>query len=84
MKNVQYFTPNGVPLSLKNLFYRNDCSVVAIRDVVEDASTPEELRNGLNKLNLFEKFEFDRLTDTYVRLKSKDCFGNVHFLKAYY
>ena len=84
MKNVRYFTANGIPLSLKNLFYRNECSVVMITDVVEDATTPEELKNGLNRLDLFEKFDIDRITNTYVRLKSKDCFGNIHFLKAYY
>lgn len=40
--------------------------------------------NGLNKLNLFEKFSIDRVTKNYVRLKSIDYFGNVHYFKAYF
>jgi hypothetical protein len=44
---------------------------------VENSETAEDLMNGLNKLNLFEKFSIDRVTKNYVRLKSIDYFGNV-------
>lgn len=82
MKNPKYTTKDNIPLSLSNLYYGNDCSVMEIKDVIEDATTAVELRDGLNKLNLFEKFRIDRITDSYVRLKSKDGCGNTHYLKA--
>lgn len=82
MKNPRYSTANGTALSLSNLYFRNECSVEAIRDAVEDAHTATELMENINALNLFEKFTIDRVTDSYVRLKSKDCFGNIHYFKA--
>lgn len=82
MKNAKYYNSHNVALSLSNLYYNTECSVTAIKDVVEDAHTAVELRDGLNKLNLFEKFRIDRVTDTYARLKSVDGFGNTHYFKA--
>lgn len=82
MTNAKYMTKDGTLLSLSNLYYRNECSVMEINDVVEESTTATELMRGLNKLNLFEKFSIDRTTDTYVRLKSKDAFGNIHFFRA--
>lgn len=79
---ISYTTAAGIPMSLSNLYYRNESSVIEIQDAIEDASTAEEVRDNLNKLNLFEKFEIDRKTDRYIRLKSKDCFGNTHYLKV--
>lgn len=35
---------------------------MVICDVVENSETAEDLMNGLNKLNLFEKFSIDRVT----------------------
>lgn len=75
-------TKDGTRLSLSNLYFRNESSVVEIMDVVEDATNAVELMSGLNKLNLFEKFRIDRTTDTYVRLKSTDSFGNTHYFRA--
>lgn len=82
MKNPRYSTADGKALALSNLYFRNGCSVEAIRDAVEDAHTATELMENINALNLFEKFTIDRVTDSYVRLKSKDCFGNIHYFKA--
>lgn len=82
MKNPRFSTANGVALSLTNLYYGNRCSVEAIKDAVEDARTAEELKDNLNDLDLFETFGIDRITDTYARLKSKDCWGNTHYFKA--
>lgn len=84
MKNPKFMTKDCVLLSLTNLFFRNDCSVVDIMDAVEDATTAKELMNNLNSLNLFEKFQIDRVTDSYVRLVSHDGFGNKHYFKAYF
>lgn len=80
MKNPKYMTSNSVPLALSNLCYKS--SVVEIYDAVEDAITANELMKNLNNLNLFEKFQIDRVTDTYVRLRSTDAFGNTHYFKA--
>lgn len=84
MKNPKYMTRDCIPLSLQNLFYHRNCSVMKINDVVEEATTARELMEGLNKLNLYEKFTIDKTTDTYVRLISTDCFGNTHYFKAEY
>lgn len=82
MKKPKYMTKDGTPLSLSNLYFRNESSVMEIMDVVEDATNAVELMDGLNRLNLFEKFRIDRTTDTYVRLKSTDSFGNIRYFKA--
>ena len=82
MKNPTYFTANDIPLSLNNLVYDNKSTVTDIKDVVEEATTAEELMSGLNSLSLFEKFTIDRVTDTYARLKSRDAWGNTHYFKA--
>lgn len=82
MKNPRLLTSNNIPCALSNLYYGNNCSVMAICDVVEDSKTAEDLMNGLNKLKLFQKFSIDRVTKSYVRLKSIDCWGNIHYFKA--
>ena len=51
MKNPKLLTSDNIPCALSNLYYGNDCSVMAICDVVEDSETAEDLMNGLNKLN---------------------------------
>ena len=56
MKNPRLLTSDNVPCALSNLYYGNNCSVMAICDVVEDSETAEDLMNGLNKLNLLKKF----------------------------
>ena len=84
MKNAKYFNADNVSLSLSNLYFRSECSVTKILDVVEDSKSAEELASGLNKLRLFEKFTIDRITDQYVRLKSTSPFGSIHYFKAYY
>ena len=84
MESVKFYNAHNIPLSLRNLYGGNRSSVVEIKDAVEDATTAEELRDNLNRLNLLEKFKIDRVTDKYVRLTSIDCWGNRHYLKAYY
>lgn len=82
MRNPKFMTKDGIPLSLCNLYYSNESSVIEIYDAVENSATAIELMDNLNKLNLLERFSTDRVTDTYVRLKSKDSFGNVNYFKA--
>lgn len=84
MKNPVYLTSGGIRMSLSNLYFRNESSVIEIQDAVEDSSTADELAANLNRLDLFEKFTVDRVTGVYVRLKSKDCWGNTHYFKAYF
>lgn len=84
MHKISYTTSSGILMSLSNLYFRNESSVMEIQDAIEDATTAEEMRDNLNKLNLFEKFEIDRVTEKYARLKSVDCFGNTHYMKAYF
>ncbi len=83
MKNPELTTPNGIPESLTNLFYRDYCNVMAIQDATEDSVTGAELVEKLNKLRLFSKFTLDRETQEYARLITVDCWGNTHYFKAW-
>jgi IS30 family transposase len=82
MKNAVLKTSNGIRESLSNLWFRDECSIAQIEDVVEDSRTGAELSSRLNNLKLFRKFTLDRETDTKVRLKSVDSFGNVSYFEA--
>lgn len=82
MKNPRLKTSTGIPESLSNLWYCNECSIAQIEDAVEDSNTGEELMRNLNNLNLFRKFTLDRETDTKVRLKSVDSLGNISYFEA--
>lgn len=84
MERARYYNGDNTDLALSNLYFGDECSVVEILDVVEDSNTAEELVTGLNTLKIREKFTVDRITDKYVRLKSKDVLGNIHYFKAYY
>ena len=84
MKKPKYMTKDGIPLALSNLYFRNESSVIEINDAVEDATTAIELMKNLNNLNLFEKFQIDRVTASYVRLISHDAWGNTHYFKAWF
>ena len=82
MKNPILTTANGIRLSIADMYYRNECSVPAIMDAVEDSVTGTELVNRLNKLKLLEKYHLDRETPAYTRLTATDCFGNKHYFRA--
>lgn len=82
MKNVRLKTSSGIAEALSNLC--DTCSVVAIEDAVADSTTGAELVGALNNLKgLFRNnFTLDRETDTMVRLKTVDCWGNTSYLEA--
>lgn len=81
MRKATLRTSHGMPEAMSNLCgYRR--SIVEIEDVVEDSKNGIELVNGLNSLKLYRKFTLDRETDTKVRLKAVDCFGNVSYFEA--
>lgn len=82
MKNVKLKTSSGIPEALSNLC--DTCSVVEIEDAVTDSTTGAELVGKLNSIKgLFRNnFTLDRETDTMVRLKTVDCWGNVSYLEA--
>lgn len=69
MKDARYFNRDNVQLSLSNLYSGEECSVAEILDVVEDSKTTEELADGLNKLQLSEKFTVDRKPTNMSGLK---------------
>ena len=79
MKNPILKTSNGIREALCNLWYQNDSSIAEIEDAVADSKTGYELMTKLNRMNLFRKFTLDRETDTMVRLKSVDSYGNVSY-----
>ena len=83
MKNPKLTTENGINEALANMImYRTRCSTEDILDAVEDSRTGEELVKRLNHLPLFERWVVDRETETRVRLKATDCFGNTKYFKA--
>jgi hypothetical protein len=83
MKTPELFTTDGTTESLSTMFYKNNCSIVAIQDAIEESRTGGDLAERLNKLKLFSKFQVDRETPEYVRLITVDCWGNTHYLKAW-
>ena len=83
MKNPKLTTASGIPESLTNLFYRDECSVFAIKDAVEDSNTGLELAAKLNRMELLVKgFKIDRETSEYVRLVATSYGGGKHYLIA--
>lgn len=80
MKNPRLRTDRGIPEALSNLCYK--CSIVDIEDAVTDSETGTELLNKLNRLDLLRRFTLDRETDTIVRLKAIDGFGNVSYFEV--
>ncbi len=83
MKNPELLTENGIPENLATLFTKDNCTVIAIQDAVEESVTGTELANNLNKLQLLSKFYLDRETVEYARLITTDCFGVKHYFKAW-
>ncbi len=82
MRNPELITEDGVQESLSSLYQRDTCSVIRIKDTVEESATGSELAAKLNRLKLFSKFTLDRETPEYARLVTTDCFGNRHYLLA--
>ena len=82
MKNLRYKTDMGINLALSNLC--NTCSTTAIEDAVADSETGAELVRRLNNIKglFYNNFTLDRETDTQVRLKTVDGWGNVSYLTA--
>ncbi|MBQ7594180.1 MAG: hypothetical protein IJU48_07490 [Synergistaceae bacterium] len=83
MKNPEIMNRNGVPESLTIMFHKDNCSVIAIQDATEESLTGAELVANLNQLRLFSKFRLDRETSEYARLVTTDCFGDIHYFKAW-
>ena len=80
MKNAKLTNQDGTRLSYT--FICNTCSVTDIEDAIEDSRDGYELLNAINSLDTYEKFSLDRETETTVRLKATDCFGNLRYLTA--
>ena len=80
MKNAKLTNESGARLSWD--FICNRCSVVDVEDAIEDSRDGYELLNAINALDIYEKFSLDRETETMVRLKAKDCFGNMRYITA--
>lgn len=81
-KNIVLFTANGIPEALSNLWFRTDCSVVEIRDAIEDAKNGKDLLNRIQKMKLLRRFTLDRENDKRVRLKATDFCGNISYLEV--
>ena len=80
MKNAKLTNQDGERLSWT--FICNTCSVTDIEDAIEDSRDGLELLRAINTLDTYEKFSLDRETETMVRLKAKDCFGNLRYITA--
>ena len=82
MKNPVLKTSRGIHEALSNLWYGNECTIADIEDVVSNSTTGVELLNKLNGLKLLRDFTLDRETETMVRLKAVDVFGNISYFEA--
>ena len=78
---IRLYTSNGIPEALSNLWYGTECSVVEIRDAVEDAENGKDLLNRLKQMKLLRKITADRETEKKVRFKTSDCWGNESYLE---
>ena len=77
---VQLMTARGIPEALSNLWYGNECDIATFQDAIEDSKNAEDLVRRINGLKIFRKFTLSRETDSVVRLKGIDCWGNVSYL----
>jgi len=82
MKNAKLYLKDRTPLSLSSLYDSNKYTDMDILDAVEDAATVRDLVTNLNKMDLYVKFQIDRITREYVRLKGYDDLGNLRYFKA--
>lgn len=83
MTNARCFNQHNITFSIGDLcVFGGRSTAIDVLDVVEDAKTAQQLRNGLNELDLRVKFEIERTTEDYVRLKGFDALGNTRYLKA--
>lgn len=83
MKNPVLITTDGLSENLSSLYMKDNCNAIQIEDAVEESQTGAELAANLNRLKLFSKFRLDRETTEYARLVTTDCWGNVHYFKAW-
>jgi len=83
MKNPELMNENGEAENLTILFHKDYCTVIAIQDATEESVTGAELVERLNKLRLFSLFRLDRETSEYARLITTDCWGKIHYFKAW-
>ena len=83
VQKIRLRTDRGIPESISNLWYGNDCDVAQIEDAIDDSLSAQELTLRINRLQLLRNFTLDRETDTKIRLKSVDHLGNISFLELY-
>ena len=83
MKNPEIMDVNGEAESLSIMFHKDNCSVIAIQDAVEESVTGADLVEKLNKLRLFSRFQLDRETKDYARLITTDSWGKTHYFRAW-
>ena len=78
---IRLYTSNGIPEALSNLWYGTECSVVEIRDAVEDAKDGRDLLGRLKQMHLLRRIHADRENDKRVRFKTIDFMGNISYLE---
>lgn len=85
--DVSLLYVNGTRGALSNICHGNGhnsfCTVMELRDAVEDSDSPDELLKNVSALKQvgFHDIMVDRDTPDYTRLKGRDGFGNIHYLK---
>lgn len=78
---IRLYTSNGIPEALSNLWYGTECSVVEIRDAVEDAKDGRDLLGRLKQMHFLRRIHADRENDKRVRFKTIDFMGNISYLE---
>lgn len=78
---IRLYTSIGYAESLSNLWSMNDCSIVELKDAVEDAKDAKDLLMRLRRMKLLRVFMINRVTDTKIRFKGTDGMGNTSYLE---
>ena len=70
----------GYNEALSNLCFSRGTTVDDLYDAIEDSHSVKSLVENINKIKMVKKFNLDRETSSYVRLKNVDMLGNISYL----
>ena len=77
---IRLYTSRGYDEALSNLWSTGKCSIVELKNAVEDAKNAKDLLVRLCRMNLLRTILFDRETDAMIRFKCIDGMGIKSYL----
>jgi hypothetical protein len=84
MKNPKYYGASGICHAWANLcFLDKDTDATTVMDAIDDANNGDELVKNLRNLNMVSnKWVIARETDSKVKIKNTDVYGNVTYIEC--